>query len=155
MNKSKITIIAFFMVGLALGMDWIIQNDYVGLRKNTTESLPFSFFISYQGNASKKGSYVSIQHPKSPSILLAKRIAGVAGDKISISEHYIFINGQNFGRIKDSFSNGETLTPIQEETIPKGYIFAYASHPNSFDSRYEDFGLIDTNNIREVLWPLF
>jgi conjugal transfer pilin signal peptidase TrbI len=149
-----ITNVAILMLIMGFGLNWILQNEYIGIRKNISDSLPFTYFVSYKKNAHEKGLYVSIDHPKS-SIRLAKKIIGIAGDRISISGQRFFINGMDYGTIKSNFSNGSHLTPIQESIIPIGYVFVYAPHSESFDSRYADFGLVNIQHLKEVLWPLF
>lgn len=43
---------------------------------------------------------------------------------------------------------------IPEEIIPPGYVFVAGNNPNSFDSRYEEFGLVPMEKIwgKAVLW---
>lgn len=46
---------------------------------------------------------------------------------------------------------GRPLTPLVLNefgmTIPKGYVFVAGDHPQSFDSRYEEFGLVPVEKI--------
>ncbi len=93
-------------------------------------------------------------HPLSP-IPLAKRVIGLEGDQIAISEMELYINGESFGKILPKCSLGKELNPLSEGYIPQGYFFAYADHPQSFDSRYAEFGLIPIDQIQELLWPIF
>ena len=64
-------------------------------------------------------------------------------------------NLMHCGVILKMSSSGKSYSPIQSGTIPEGYVYVCGSHPDSFDSRYAEFGLIRVENIREKLWPLF
>lgn len=125
-----------------------------GLRFNSSNSLPFYAFYSFKSKEAKRDMYVAIKHPAS-EIKLAKQIKGIAGDEINIDGDFIKVKGETLGIILKTGRSGQTLTPIKEGIIPKGHVFVYASHPQSFDSRYEDFGLISVDQIVEVLWPIF
>jgi signal peptidase I len=45
-------------------------------------------------------------------------------------------------------SEGKPLTPLLATSVPEGYVFVAGDNPNSFDSRYEEFGLVP----REKIW---
>lgn len=44
-------------------------------------------------------------------------------------------------------SQGKPLTPISAAIVPEGYVFVAGDNPNSFDSRYEEFGLVPIEKI--------
>lgn len=44
-------------------------------------------------------------------------------------------------------SQGKPLTPISAASVPEGYVFVVGDNPNSFDSRYEEFGLVPIEKI--------
>lgn len=44
-------------------------------------------------------------------------------------------------------SEGKPLTPISAASVPEGYVFVAGDNPNSFDSRYEEFGLVPIEKI--------
>lgn len=44
-------------------------------------------------------------------------------------------------------SEGKPLTPLSANFIPEGYVFVAGDNPNSFDSRYEEFGLVPHEKI--------
>jgi signal peptidase I len=45
-------------------------------------------------------------------------------------------------------SEGKPLTPLLAISVPEDYVFVAGDNPNSFDSRYEEFGLVP----REKIW---
>ena len=101
-----------------------------------------------------KNQYISFEHPQL-NILLAKQVIGIAGDCISIKDNHICINDQVYGDILERSKSGLDLHPIAEGIIPEGYLFVYAPHPDSFDSRYQEFGLVNQEHLKESLCPLF
>ena len=98
--------------------------------------------------------YVSLSHPFSHQDLF-KQIVGMPGDQIVIHHQRVFINGQDYGHIYDSSPSGLSLSPISEGIIPAGFFFVYATHSQSFDSRYAEFGLVAKEQLKENLWPIF
>jgi type IV secretory pathway protease TraF len=58
------------------------------------------------------------------------------------------------GRPKKQSKDGRILTPIKPKVIPKGMVFVSGEHERSFDSRYEELGLIPTKNLQGRLIAL-
>ncbi len=134
---------------------WAIEVEKIGLRFNKSSSLPYTLFLSKKNHASpKKGDIVSIEHPLIEG-RLAKIVAGIPGDYISADQGDIAINEQLLGRIKDKSSSGKYYHPITETLIPENHYFLLATHPESFDSRYQEFGLVKQEWIKEDLWPIY
>lgn len=116
------------------------------LRINHSKSLPFRMFLIIKGFPVQKGDLVSIEGHKSvyfSNIHLIKRIAGLAGEKV-MSLHQ-----------KTLTKSGKTLSPIKQRIIPQGFFFVKASHPDSFDSRYEEFGLVSRKHVKGRAFPLW
>lgn len=66
-----------------------------------------------------------------------------AGETISYDkEGTLYVGTQAVGKPKHLSKTGKILTPIKEQVIPEGHVFLYAPHQDSFDSRYEELGLI-------------
>lgn len=126
----------------------------VGVRFTISPSLPYKFFISRPFTHPVKYQYVSLTHPKS-DILLAKQIIGVPGDYISVKNDNLCINELAYGLILKTSKSGTQYHPIAEGEIPEGCVFVYAPHSDSFDSRYQEFGLVQMELLKETLWPLF
>ena len=146
----KFMISFYLLIGSYLICDWA----WIGLRINTSESLPFHAFASTPLKEIQRDLYVSLHHPLN-SIKLAKKIVGIPGDEIKIDHQHVYLNGKNYGMILDKTRSGTSIHPISEGLIPEGFVFVHASHPQSFDSRYKEFGLIRVDQIIEVLWPIF
>lgn len=126
-----------------------------GLRINRSASLPYTLFFSKKSSEVSKGMFVTIDHPKDPACSIAKIVVGLPGDIIEVKDSSVFINQCYFGKIKSQSSSGRVYKPISQKVVPDGYVFLHATHEDSFDSRYEEFGLVPMTCIRERLWPIF
>jgi conjugative transfer signal peptidase TraF len=127
-----------------------------GVRINSSDSLPYHLFFSRKGQPKlERGRIIAFINPRLSTDLLAKEIIGLPGDKIFIKEQSVFINDKPIGKVLEKSSSGKKFNPIQEGVIPEGYVFVCGAHEQSFDSRYQEFGLINIENIKESLWPLF
>lgn len=103
----------------------------------------------------QKGDTVLLDHPLFVAPL-AKIIVGTEGDEVVIEHGRVSVNGEDRGEVLEkSPSSGKPLASIRSCSIPKGFVFVWAPHPHSFDSRYQEMGLIPVESIREVLWSLF
>jgi len=119
-----------------------------GLRFNASESLPHTLYFSTAVGELELGQVVDFKLTYS-QVTFAKIIAGVPGDIIHVKEGKVFINDSEIGKIIEPFK------PISAGTIPEEYFFVMGTHPESFDSRYEMFGLVHRDVIREKLCPIF
>lgn len=142
MKIFRITIAA--LCGLTLLIFW---NGY-GLRINHTNSLPSTLYLSHRVDKIQLNDTVTFQLPQS-HVKLAKIVAGLPGDIVEVLHHKLYINGIELGSIVDPF------VPIYSGVIPEGYFFALGVHPESFDSRYAEFGLVPQTTVRERLWSIF
>ena len=134
----------------------ILISQFVVVRWNLSSSLPGYIFIGTSWTFTpQRGDIISFDHPRFPAPI-AKIVVGTAGDTINIINEQIIVNHVERGRILDkSPTSGKPLIPIQPCTIPKGYVYVWASHPESYDSRYAEIGLIHISRIKERLWRLF
>lgn len=138
---------------LAFGCSCAIPNAH--FRLNASHSLPQTLFLAVNSSCPfEKGNIVSIDHPYL-KLTVGKIIAGIPGDRILINDQTLFINDKEIGKIQTTSKSGKTYTAIHEGFIDQGCYFVYTPHPESFDSRYAEFGLIREEWIAEVLWPIF
>lgn len=111
----------------------------------TSESVPYSCCLQLYNIEPEIGDLcvLDFHSPNSNKITtIVKYLAGKAGDKISVNDKRIFINDKFIGEAK-----AKNLTPIDEMTIPKGFVFVVGTHEDSFDSRYKEFGLIEERDL--------
>lgn len=154
LQRVKILLIALLMILTFFSFDFFYQKFSYRICHNVTDSLSQKWFVSFPINKIERGIYVTLWHPKSPH-LLAKRIVGLPGDKVEIRNGIIYVEGVELGVVLTKSDSGMELRPILNQVIPQGFVFAHASHPKSFDSRYEEFGLVEITNLVEGLWPIF
>lgn len=118
------------------------------LRYNNSQSLPKYLYFSMPVKNPKIDQIVTFTLPES-RVKFAKIIVGIAGDNIKVNNQKIYLNGVEKGAIVEPFQ------PINEGIIPEGFYFVMGIHPESFDSRYQSFGLIPEQSIRARLCPIF
>lgn len=134
----------------------MLISQFVIVRWNVSNSLPGRMFIGTTWTFTpKRGDLVSFDHPKFGAPI-AKVVVGVAGDMVTIINGRVLVNGVDRGIVLDkSPRTGKPLTSIEPGIIPDGYVYVWAPHPESFDSRYQDIGLIHISRVKERLWRVF
>lgn len=160
-------------VGLcALTLILTVVVSQTRLGECVSESLEGTRYILFFKNAAlKRGDIVSIEgHPVKyvGEKLLAKRILGLPGDRIIRDYNGIRIEaqflesktGKDHTKILEpeplesktlallkTTREGNSLTPISIQIVPENYVFVAGDNPHSFDSRYEEFGLVSYEKI--------
>lgn len=150
MFKTKIaaTLLLFAAVYFA------VDSFPYALRINTSHSLPERLLIAKKAGELKRESFAALVHP-THSRLLLKKVAGLPGDPIEIVGRRIFVNKIDCGEILAKTQSGVPIHPIALNQVPAGHVFVHAPHPQSFDSRYEEFGVVPFEAVKEELWPIF
>lgn len=126
-----------------------IFSEHVHFIKSPTDSLPQRYFVQFPKFTPKKGDLTVVYNGFYKGKII-KRIIGVAGDQISTDGHgNIFINQQKIGRTHEhtNMQSGLTLTTIKPQVIPNGKVFLHSPHPRSFDSRYQEVGLVPVSDL--------
>jgi len=119
--------------------------------------------ISYMFDQPGFGDVVVFKAPKAPKFDFIKRIVGLPGQKIMLSEGKVFIDGKERDLSKysnkpaNSFKNG-FVEEGMEFVVPADHYFVLGDNrDHSSDSR--DWGLITRDEITGkawvVYWPLF
>lgn len=119
-----------------------------------TDSLAQHYFIQVRRMPVKLNDYTVVWSDWHRGLII-KKIIGVAGDKIWFDDDKLFVNDIKIGSYKSIATDGRILHPIAAQTIPKGYVFLAATHPQSFDSRYQELGLVATDQLKGRVFPLF
>ncbi len=115
-----------------------------------------SLGVNYQ-----RGDVIVFQKPGEKDFI--KRVIGLPGDKVSIKNGNVYINGQQL--VEDYIpsevrTNGGTfLETGDEKTVPDGHYFVMGDNRgNSEDSRYSEIGFIDRSWMKGKVilryWPL-
>ncbi len=179
MKKKYIKDLQFLLGGFVVV--WLIFQVII-LRVSPSMSLHmFIKWPLFLSSSITKGDQVSFafhgNHPKYQSgDTFGKIVYGTAGDKVWIQTTYdknniisfVCINEcsqplERVGILKSKTSLGQPLHVGFLGIIPKGYYFVATPHPDSFDSRYQEFGgnthplgsLIREDQIKNKLFGLF
>jgi conjugal transfer pilin signal peptidase TrbI len=108
---------------------------------NQSDSLPQKVFLIIKNKKISRGDYLSFKSSWFNAPLIKEAI-GVAGDKIIHDEQGEIWVARKVGKPLPQTKEGKPLHSITPGMIREGYVFAYAPHPRSFDSRYQEVGLV-------------
>ncbi len=130
---------------------------YTQLLEVTSESLEGVHYLLVRKSTSiTRGDIVAIQGHKPQylegSYLFTKRAIGLPGDQITKTKKDLTIKAGNESFVityplLDKTKEGQALTPLSNPVVPESYFFVVGDHLRSFDSRYEEFGLVSIDNI--------
>lgn len=145
----------------------------VGVRYNGTSSFPAGFY-SVSGKHAVKGDLVLVDIPALPVLEMAKergylnvayspvghlikRLVGVSGDRVTIDETGVQVNGIRLANSVPLTCDGagRLLQPflLAQYVLGPGEVLVMSEYsPDSFDSRY--FGPIPASTIESVATPL-
>jgi conjugal transfer pilin signal peptidase TrbI len=151
-----------FLVALAL----ISQvSNHVGLVYSRTNSLPYHLFLNLKHVTPKRGDYTCFDCPWYGGRVI-KKVVGLEGDTLSYDdEGNLWVKtlvaktlgeGRKLkvGKQKNHAKDGRLLNPIKPGVIPHGKVFVLGDHERSFDSRYEELGLVPEKALRGCLVAL-
>lgn len=128
-------------------------NDHVQILRNTSESMPYKIFLYFPKITPKKGDItVTFFDGK----YLIKQIIGEQDDDVYYDFlENIHVGHFNVGPLQKEDSHKKKIEGIDEQTIKENFVFLYAPHVRSFDSRYKNFGLVHKNKLQGKAIPLF
>ena len=126
---------------------------------NKTNSLPQKLFVIKTGALPAKNDYVLFYAPPTSTLKQAdtiiKKVIGVCGNIVTKEEQVFYIDGKKIAVAKTHSLKGRPLQTSTVGMIPKGKYFVWTPHIDSYDSRYDEIGLIDERTIIGVAYPLF
>jgi len=120
---------------------------------NYSESLSYKFVVIDKAKKPINKGQIAVFYVFDNKQLGVKKIkfikilGGSAGSSILVNDNKIFIDNNFIGIIKEYSKNNQKLNSISSQIIPAQKYFFYSPHPDSFDSRYQEIGLIDEKNI--------
>lgn len=127
--------------------------------KAKTDSSPYTYFLDYGEVEFNKGDYVLIENFRTKyfdeKATFVKQLKGMPGENIGTLKKEIFVDHKLIGNCLKETSDGKKLTQISLKEIPEDYAFVAGNHEKSFDSRYEEFGMVPIANITRKLVPLW
>lgn len=146
-------LVAATWFGLVMGLGLVAQAHFK-IIYNVSDSLPMRFFVQVRHGNPQKGDYTLISSPLYGRPLI-KQIIGQAGDQLVYdNEGILYVGDQKVGTPHGSTSEGKSVDPIPAQQIPQGYVFVYAPHERSFDSRYQQLGLVPLRALQGRALPV-
>lgn len=132
---------------------------------NSTPSLPYTLvYVDYSPGKLKVGDLVVYRftgeagHQDYPGLRdqpFFKAIAGLPGDRITVSGRDVYVNGVAAGRAKPFSFDRKPLDPIAPGVIPEGYVYVRGTSADSFDSRYRSSGLVPMSAVHAKVHPIY
>ena len=107
------------------------------------------YILVWKGVQFARGDVIFIKNHKINTIKqthFAKRVLGLPGDLISRNKDVLSIGSYRLPLLKHT-KDGQPLTPLSISCVPQDHVFVAGDHPRSFDSRYEEFGLVPIEKI--------
>lgn len=158
-SKIRLQVVAPIFAALYLVGGVILFGVLIGIRINTSHSMPVGFYeIKADDGISsiRRGDIVTLclagpgedlavqRQYIEPGVCMIKRIDAVPGDKLDMSK---------YPRLKADHAGRSLPDPHLPAVVPAGkYLAIGDASPRSYDSRY--FGLIDRSEIKHVVEPL-
>lgn len=173
---KKLMLFSFFYVpALIVGLSWFVSNYDIRIDYQSAPCLNKHLFIVdkhdldvqrggiYSFKAEGISSYIEEGHYLIHSLipyyedgkLLMKVVDALPGDRVSISDEGVFVNGENMGigglpLFKTLKKEKAFFT--REFIVPEGHVFVSGRTDASFDSRY--FGTIKISQINGRGYPI-
>lgn len=135
----------WFFGGLAIVIALIVSQLCVVFVR--TNSIPYSVCLQMRHMPPQKYDLCAFMYKGYKFI---KYIIGIEGDKVINLADAIYVDGFSVGRAERT----NQLTPLDDCTIPKGYVFVSGRHPKSLDSRYKEFGLVKVSDLEGKVFGL-
>lgn len=151
LNKKLFTAILLFVT--MIGLIFLLLQE-VRFLISETNSLKQSYFLHFPKIAPKAQNYTLVWSDWYQGLII-KKIVGLEGDQIWFdSDLQMFINDFKVGKCKSIATDGRPLHPLNSQTIPKDQVFLHASHGSSFDSRYQELGLLFKHQLQGLVIPI-
>lgn len=116
--------------------------DQVTVIYSPSDSLPYRTFLEFKHIKPQTGHYAYFDCLWYGGRVI-KEIVGKAGDELTYdTKGNLWVGKRMIGKAKTQARDGRPLTPVKAGVIPKGMVFVKGEHDRSFDSRYEELGLI-------------
>lgn len=102
--------------------------------------------ISYLANTSPERKDVVIFNTKlENSKVLIKRVIGLPGDRIRVTQGHLFVNGE---LQEEEYINGKVTEGEIDEVVDEGKVFVMGDNRgNSLDSRFPQVGQVNQKDI--------
>ena len=142
-RSIKRGIIGFVIAFVGFGVFF----EQVHFIKSSTDSLPQHYFVQLTKVTPKKGD-LTLVYNQFYGRRLIKKIIGHEGDRLHQDRRgNLWVGGYLVGKVYPQTAKGQKFTPTPDQVIPKGRVFLHSPHPQSFDSRFQEVGLVHANDL--------
>ena len=146
----KICMTAFVVMAVAIEASLSIgQVFFLGWK--LSPSIHGHFFIVIRHATWRRGDLVAFIPSKTRygegTSWWMKYVMGVSGDDVVVQGNRIWVHGYDCGVMQDKAYDGQKLIWQKSRRIPPGFVFVWGTNPRSFDSRYQQVGLIHETSI--------
>lgn len=101
---------------------------------------------AYRSTPIKRNDIIVFKYPPSPNKEYVKRVVGIEGDRVSINDHNLYLNGDSIIEPFTQHVNRISKTADLEWVVPAGHVFVLGDNrDNSSDSRH--WGFVSSNSI--------
>lgn len=131
---------------------------------NLTPSLPYRIaWLQHGPHTLQRGDFIVFsfagaaqrRYPGLHGQPFFKIVRGLPGDAVTVAGRHVAINGEEVGVAKVQAYDHSPLLPITPTVIPPGHYYVQGTSPDSFDSRYQDSGLVRAEQVVGVVVPLY
>ena len=147
-HRLKDHVRRFGWIWLAVFLILSLVNNRWHLAMNRSHSLPFKLFVIERGQKDVKvGDYVAFE-PKPSAVggyrlTFIKEVVCGPGQTLTRENRTFYCDGKELTTAKKRALNGNPLEATQPQVLGEDQYFVRGTHKDSYDSRYESFGLID------------
>jgi conjugal transfer pilin signal peptidase TrbI len=143
---------------LLIPIAWIASQHF-GIAINLTTSFPQKIWLIRLNAIPRLGDYLLFKPPLSANVpegtTVIKQVVGIPGDTVTRVEQDFFINGHYIAQAKRISKQGELLEPSSGGILKEGQYYVWSPHPDSFDSRYQKMGLVESHQLLGVAYALW
>ena len=147
-KRRRIVKMVSFVLFAVIALYGLSMTYSVGI--NISESISPRVLLVKKGVMPERGEIAAFRPPANPhhnTYQFFKYVSGVAGDVVERDGLSFSVAGHFVGVAKTQTSKGEPLEATPAGVIPPNHYFMSGTHPDSYDSRYKEIGLVPKENI--------
>jgi conjugal transfer pilin signal peptidase TrbI len=151
-EKKHKTLLWFFAGYFVFMFLLKIASIFFTIGLNPTHSIAKKVVLIHRNTIPARDQIIVFKQPRQPIYPLetkfVKYLRGIPGDEVKVINNHILINNLLAGIAIDKDPSGKPYSPLQfSGIIPPHKYLVLGTAEDSFDSRYEAFGLVDEDKI--------